>query len=299
MSLDTKENGAASSAIVLEQRVMDLPRVALNEHGTGTEVAFDMLSNELLLDGSARLNLATFVTTWMPAKAAAPDGPHGRQEHDRQGRVSADGRDRAALREHHRADVARARSRRRHRDLDHRLERGRDARWARAQMALARADEGRRQADRPSEPGHRRQRPGVLGEVLPLLGRRAAARADGGRALSPRRRGSGGGVRREHDRGRGRARVDVRRQLRADRRHLRGARPRSPPVAVPMCRFTSTAPLEASSPRSSSPTSSGISAFRVSSRSTPRATSTGSCTPVSVGRSGATTTRCRRISCST
>jgi glutamate decarboxylase len=29
------------------------------------------LSNELLLDGSARLNLATFVTTWMPAKAAA------------------------------------------------------------------------------------------------------------------------------------------------------------------------------------------------------------------------------------
>jgi glutamate decarboxylase len=71
MSLDTKENGAASSAIVLEQRVMDLPRVALNEHGTGSEVAFDMLSNELLLDGSARLNLATFVTTWMPAKAAA------------------------------------------------------------------------------------------------------------------------------------------------------------------------------------------------------------------------------------
>jgi glutamate decarboxylase len=71
MSLDTKENGAASSAIILEQRVMDLPRVELNEHGTGTEVAFDMLSNELLLDGSARLNLATFVTTWMPAKAAA------------------------------------------------------------------------------------------------------------------------------------------------------------------------------------------------------------------------------------
>ena len=25
-----------------------------------------MMTNELLLDGSARLNLATFVTTWMP-----------------------------------------------------------------------------------------------------------------------------------------------------------------------------------------------------------------------------------------
>jgi glutamate decarboxylase len=71
MSLETKEDGASSSAIVLEQRVLDLPRVKLNEHGTGTEVAFDMLSNELLLDGSARLNLATFVTTWMPARAAA------------------------------------------------------------------------------------------------------------------------------------------------------------------------------------------------------------------------------------
>src|SRR6202020_3016254 len=29
-----------------------------------------MLSNELLLDGQARLNLATFVTTWMPKTAA-------------------------------------------------------------------------------------------------------------------------------------------------------------------------------------------------------------------------------------
>ncbi len=29
-----------------------------------------MISNELLLDGAARLNLATFVTTWMPSTAA-------------------------------------------------------------------------------------------------------------------------------------------------------------------------------------------------------------------------------------
>jgi glutamate decarboxylase len=32
-------------------------------------VAYDLISNELLLDGSARLNLATFVTTWMPPQA--------------------------------------------------------------------------------------------------------------------------------------------------------------------------------------------------------------------------------------
>jgi glutamate decarboxylase len=33
-------------------------------------VAYDLLTNELLLDGSARLNLATFVTTWMPPHAS-------------------------------------------------------------------------------------------------------------------------------------------------------------------------------------------------------------------------------------
>ena len=30
-----------------------------------------MISNELLLDGSARLNLATFVSTWMPPQAGS------------------------------------------------------------------------------------------------------------------------------------------------------------------------------------------------------------------------------------
>ncbi len=47
-----------------------LPRDELPERGTGTKVAYDLMTNELLLDGSARLNLATFVTTWMPSDAA-------------------------------------------------------------------------------------------------------------------------------------------------------------------------------------------------------------------------------------
>ncbi|MGN6170965.1 MAG: glutamate decarboxylase [Solirubrobacteraceae bacterium] len=71
MSVDTEGDGADTSAIVLEQRVEDLPRDALAEHGTGGEIAYDLLANELLLDGSARLNLATFVTTWMPPRAKA------------------------------------------------------------------------------------------------------------------------------------------------------------------------------------------------------------------------------------
>jgi len=36
----------------------------------GGELAYEVLSSELLLDGQARLNLATFVTTWMPSTAA-------------------------------------------------------------------------------------------------------------------------------------------------------------------------------------------------------------------------------------
>ncbi|MGO9972893.1 MAG: glutamate decarboxylase [Solirubrobacteraceae bacterium] len=46
------------------------PHHALPEHGIGLDNAYEMISNELLLDGAARLNLATFVTTWMPSTAA-------------------------------------------------------------------------------------------------------------------------------------------------------------------------------------------------------------------------------------
>ena len=58
------------SAFVREEALLGLPRDRLAETGTGSEVSYDLLSNELLLDGSARLNLATFVTTWMPPRAA-------------------------------------------------------------------------------------------------------------------------------------------------------------------------------------------------------------------------------------
>jgi glutamate decarboxylase len=33
------------------------------------DVAYQLIHDELLLDGSARLNLATFVTTWMEPQA--------------------------------------------------------------------------------------------------------------------------------------------------------------------------------------------------------------------------------------
>ena len=46
-----------------------VPKHHLSDHGLGESATYELLQNELLLDGQARLNLATFVTTWMPSLA--------------------------------------------------------------------------------------------------------------------------------------------------------------------------------------------------------------------------------------
>jgi glutamate decarboxylase len=73
MSLSTRNarahNGGPPASAFVREEVMSLPQDAMDEQGTGGEAAYDLLTNELLLDGSARLNLATFVTTWMPPAA--------------------------------------------------------------------------------------------------------------------------------------------------------------------------------------------------------------------------------------
>jgi glutamate decarboxylase len=47
-----------------------IPCFQLPDNGLGEQMSYELLTNELLLDGQARLNLATFVTTWMPSIAA-------------------------------------------------------------------------------------------------------------------------------------------------------------------------------------------------------------------------------------
>jgi glutamate decarboxylase len=47
-----------------------LPAERIPDTGIGMDAAYELISSELLLDGQARLNLATFVTTWMPSSAA-------------------------------------------------------------------------------------------------------------------------------------------------------------------------------------------------------------------------------------
>ncbi len=46
-----------------------LPKTALPAHGMDADSAYRLIHDELLLDGSSRLNLATFVTTWMEPQA--------------------------------------------------------------------------------------------------------------------------------------------------------------------------------------------------------------------------------------
>lgn len=49
----------------------DLPRHELPPDETPPDVAYQLIHDELMLDGNARLNLATFVTTWMEPAARA------------------------------------------------------------------------------------------------------------------------------------------------------------------------------------------------------------------------------------
>jgi glutamate decarboxylase len=52
-----------------ERFLHELPTHELPERGHGLDVSAEKIDAELLLDGRARLNLATFVTTWMPTAA--------------------------------------------------------------------------------------------------------------------------------------------------------------------------------------------------------------------------------------
>ncbi|HYZ38800.1 MAG TPA: glutamate decarboxylase [Pseudonocardiaceae bacterium] len=47
-----------------------MPRDQLPELGMDAELAYQLVHDELMLDGNARLNLATFVTTWMDPQAS-------------------------------------------------------------------------------------------------------------------------------------------------------------------------------------------------------------------------------------
>jgi glutamate decarboxylase len=53
----------------MQEAAATLPIHELGDSGLDSETAYELISSELLLDGQARLNLATFVTTYMPSIA--------------------------------------------------------------------------------------------------------------------------------------------------------------------------------------------------------------------------------------
>jgi glutamate decarboxylase len=48
----------------------EMPIDRLSDKGVGADLAYELITEELLLDGQAQLNLATFVSTWMPSLGA-------------------------------------------------------------------------------------------------------------------------------------------------------------------------------------------------------------------------------------
>ena len=55
--------------VYYREQSCEIPRYRLPQHGVLPRTALQVVRDELILDGNARLNLATFVTTWMEPEA--------------------------------------------------------------------------------------------------------------------------------------------------------------------------------------------------------------------------------------
>src|SRR5829696_143332 len=145
MALHTKIDGKGLDAQYLSVSPLfapdgestTVPKHRMPDQPMAAEMAYEIIHDELMLDGNARLNLATFVTTWMGAAGREADGRMPRQEHDRQGRVPPDGRAGDALRQHAQPPLELPRYRFGDRMLDHGLQRGSHARGTGTQAPLA------------------------------------------------------------------------------------------------------------------------------------------------------------------
>ena len=76
MALHRHESGAPAESkvgirpqLALPAEFGEVPALRIPPRGMGPDVAYQVVHDELLLDGNARLNLATFVTTWMDHQA--------------------------------------------------------------------------------------------------------------------------------------------------------------------------------------------------------------------------------------
>jgi len=66
---DPDSESAVAPAYTQRLDLEPIPKFRMPDKGTRPEVVYRLIHDELLLDGSSRLNLATFVTTWMEPEA--------------------------------------------------------------------------------------------------------------------------------------------------------------------------------------------------------------------------------------
>ncbi len=66
-------------------RPAPVPKYRFPRDETMARDAFQLVSDEVMLDGNARQNLATFCQTWEEPELLALMDALGQQEHDRQG----------------------------------------------------------------------------------------------------------------------------------------------------------------------------------------------------------------------
>ncbi len=67
---DDRKHNRRTALPVQQLGDAEIPIDQLGDAGIGTEAAYEVITSDLLLDGQSRLNLATFVTTWMPTAGA-------------------------------------------------------------------------------------------------------------------------------------------------------------------------------------------------------------------------------------
>src|SRR5437762_530916 len=65
----SQDDSIEVNPVYVQELSAEIPRYRLPEHGMLPRTALQVVRDELILDGNARLNLATFVTTWMEPEA--------------------------------------------------------------------------------------------------------------------------------------------------------------------------------------------------------------------------------------
>jgi glutamate decarboxylase len=69
VDVSQQEREVDINPVYVQERGLQVPRFRLPDHGLLPRTAAQVVEDELILDGNARLNLATFVTTWMEPEA--------------------------------------------------------------------------------------------------------------------------------------------------------------------------------------------------------------------------------------